>query len=474
MGPIMPVATLLRRPWVITTAHRLDHGETDGLNTVGMGGAANLCRNLGYATGSFLTISRARFDAPLNCSCRRGREVLRVVKDGSWGVESPLLRSSVKSLGRVTVCVCPRLLPKGGGASGYARGFQHPASCRVMPLQCEGVGMLVGVGIVVGLGLVLLFVLAFASNGMIERREATLTNAKAALVERYGDGDYHLVMPGPSYLGIIWDRQQLVCGNPVASSTLPFADLRDANVELDGVSVTRSRTETATNRGSQLAGGLIGGALLGPVGLLAGGLSGSTTATSKAIEARKIKSVRLVIRVADRETPLRTVVFCDHSYGDGFEATGPIIAPAVERAAHYHALLRQIIEDRQLQGGIGRSVADRPVTGTAGAAVGLLMLVASLSFPTRADAYDLGKALAGAPEAKLASTKPLDQVERCIFLSDLAAPPIAYRSPDGTRSLIHGGRSQPIFVFELLRSPTGTDVIVWQGKGYVNDVRRCL
>lgn len=106
------------------------------------------------------------------------------------------------------------------------------------------------------------------------------------------------------------------------------------------------------------------------------------------------------------------------------------------------------------------------------AVVGLLL--EGVAFPNRADAYDLGKALAGTPEAKLTSTKPVDQVERCIFISDLAAPPIAYRSPDGTRSLIHGGRSQPIFAFELLRSSTGTDVIVWQGKGYVAQIKLCL
>ncbi|CDO35080.1 hypothetical protein [Novosphingobium sp. KN65.2] len=49
------------------------------------------------------------------------------------GVESPLLRSSVEFLGRVTVRVCPRLAPKGGGAPGYARGFQHPAQGRGTP-----------------------------------------------------------------------------------------------------------------------------------------------------------------------------------------------------------------------------------------------------------------------------------------------------------------------------------------------------
>jgi len=97
------------------------------------------------------------------------------------------------------------------------------------------------------------------------------------------------------------------------------------------------------------------------------------------------------------------------------------------------------------------------------AAMGLL--IAGAAFPIHADAYDLGKALARTAEMKLTSVKPLNQVERCIFLSDLAAPPIAYRSPDGMRSLIHGGHSQPIFVSELLRTPTGTDVIVWRARG---------
>lgn len=119
----------------------------------------------------------------------------------------------------------------------------------------------------------------------------------------------------------------------------------------------------------------------------------------------------------------------------------------------------------------GAAFASNPTTAII-AAIGLLLVGAAL--PIRADAYDLGKALAGTAETKLSSAKPLDQVERCIFVSDLAAPPIAYRSPDGTRSLLHGGRGQPIFAFELLSSLTGTNVVVWQGKGYVDPIKRCL
>ncbi|MDY0967588.1 hypothetical protein [Sphingomonas sp. CFBP9021] len=179
---------------------------------------------------------------------------------------------------------------------------------------------------------------------------------------------------------------------------------------------------------------------------------GSSTSNGKAVETRMIKSVKLVIRVADRAKPLRTFVFFDIGYGERYEATNPIAAPAIGKAGHFHALLQQVIEDRERSSPAvaGTTFASNLIT-TIIAAIGLL--VAGAAFPIRADAYDLGKALAGTTETKLTSAKPLDQVERCIFLSDLAAPPIAYCSPDGRPSLIHGGRSQPIFVFELLRTP---------------------
>lgn len=327
---------------------------------------------------------------------------------------------------------------------------------------------------VVGIGMVLLVLAAVGANGIIAKNQAKTADALGILKERFGECDYHTVLPGPRCIGMAWGQEALILGDTVADAiAIPLSDVRSADIELDGVSVTNSKNVTTSNRGSQLAGGLVGGVLLGPVGLVVGGLSGSSTSNGKAVETRKIKSVKLVIRVADRAKPLRTFIFFDIGYGEGYEATSPIVAPAIKKAGHFHALLQQVIEDRERSSPAvaGAAFASNPTTAII-AAMGLLL--AGAAFPIRADAYDLGKALAGTAETKLASAKPLDQVERCIFISDLAAPPIAYRSPDGTRSLIHGGRSQPIFVFELLRSPTGTDVIVWQGKGYVDKIQPCL
>ena len=44
---------------------------------------------------------------------------------GAWNPRHRVARSNYRPGDR---CVCPRLTPKGGGASGYARGFQRPAS----------------------------------------------------------------------------------------------------------------------------------------------------------------------------------------------------------------------------------------------------------------------------------------------------------------------------------------------------------
>jgi len=86
-------------------------------------------------------------------------------------------------------------------------------------------------------------------------------------------------------------------------------------------------------------GGAIGPAALGPVGLLAGGLSGSSTTTGTAIGERKIKTVTLVIRVADHVAPLRRFAFYDAGYGEGYPASNPIVKPSIEKCAHFHALL---------------------------------------------------------------------------------------------------------------------------------------
>jgi hypothetical protein len=68
---------------------------------------------------------------------------------------------------------------------------------------------------------------------------------------------------------------------------------------IDGASVA------SVNRGSQLAGAAIGGALLGPAGLLLGGLSGSSTSK------QKMKRLALKIYTTDIQKPVVEAVFLD-------------------------------------------------------------------------------------------------------------------------------------------------------------------
>lgn len=184
-------------------------------------------------------------------------------------------------------------------------------------------------------------------NGFVVKNQAKLGTTMTDLTERFGPGDYHAVLPECRCIGIAWDRQELIMGDSPSTATgLPFADIRGAEMEVDGVEITTSTTITSTNRGSQLVGGAIGAVALGPVGLLAGGLSGSSTTTGTAIGERKTKTVRLVIRVADHVSPLRRFTFYDAGYSEGYPASNPIVQPSIEKCAHFHALLTQVIEER--------------------------------------------------------------------------------------------------------------------------------
>ena len=206
------------------------------------------------------------------------------------------------------------------------------------------IGMVIAI---LGGGFVLLMLGVAGLNSMFASNQVKVADAKAMLQERFGEGDYYSVLPGPRCIGIAWGQGTLILGDSVEAATaIPFADIRSADIELDGVNVTNSKTVTTSNRGSQLAGGLVGGVLLGPAGLVVGGLSGGSTSKGKSVETRKIKSVKLIIRVADRTQPLRTFVFFDIGFGDGYEADSAIVAPELAKANHFHALLTQVIQDR--------------------------------------------------------------------------------------------------------------------------------
>lgn len=104
-----------------------------------------------------------------------------------------------------------------------------------------------------------------------------------------------------------------------------------AGVELvkDGVSITK------TQRGSQLVGAAIGGTLLGPAGLIVGGLSGAQEQRSQ------IEKLSIKILVNDLLAPVQEVVFLDHPNG----GIPPQLAlPVIQEAELWHSRVKLLVE----------------------------------------------------------------------------------------------------------------------------------
>lgn len=115
------------------------------------------------------------------------------------------------------------------------------------------------------------------------------------------------------------------------TNVFDFADLVAVEVLRNGSSVHK------TNRGSQVAGAAVGAVLLGPVGLLLGGLTGS----KRAIE--KVDRLSLKIFTNDLMQPVHEVVFFD------MKGTKPDSAPVKEASLEldaWHGRLQTILHMR--------------------------------------------------------------------------------------------------------------------------------
>lgn len=110
-----------------------------------------------------------------------------------------------------------------------------------------------------------------------------------------------------------------------------FDELEEVEVISDG------NTLTKTNRGSQAAGAALGTALLGPAGLLVGGLSGSTSAKEK------VEQVKIRIRVQNAEKPLHEIVAFNSELKGGMKANSSIVKSALQPVDELVARLKNII-----------------------------------------------------------------------------------------------------------------------------------
>lgn len=135
---------------------------------------------------------------------------------------------------------------------------------------------------------------------------------------------------GNAGIAIDANRKKVAIVNKGSWGTSVFDATEINNVE----AIRNNSSILKTNRGGQIAGAAVGGVLLGPVGLLLGGLSGSKRTVDK------LKNLSIRIQTNNISKPLHEITFLDSIGEDPDSSTAKILAKEMET---WHARLRALI-----------------------------------------------------------------------------------------------------------------------------------
>ena len=133
-------------------------------------------------------------------------------------------------------------------------------------------------------------------------------------------------------IGLNHNSRLIVLGTMEAHKQYPWSAIASVDLTRDGTSIT------STNRGSQVMGAAVGEVLLGPVGLLIGGVTGSKRTV------QRVNQIGLKIIVDDRLKPIYTIDFLRVT-GSGADPKNKLVQAAAQRAEHVHALLVNAIRN---------------------------------------------------------------------------------------------------------------------------------
>lgn len=173
-----------------------------------------------------------------------------------------------------------------------------------------------------------------------KRQLSTVPGYQPALVQSTGYNKPSIsIDPASSRLAITLPGQQ--------PKVFHFNQIVSAEVEKNGRSLTK------TNRGSQAAGAAVGAILLGPAGLLLGGLTGGKRTKEL------LKQVSLKIYTNDLITPVTTINFLDS--WTGFKADSLVVKQAAQSADEWYGRLRAILQRQQMPSPVETAHVPSPV-----------------------------------------------------------------------------------------------------------------
>ena len=176
--------------------------------------------------------------------------------------------------------------------------------------------------------------------------------AQDAFKAEHAGWDIYIAPYDQAVIAIHHDARAIVLGTTRSHKQYRWQSIASVDVVRDGSSIT------STNRGSQLVGAAVGEVLLGPLGLLIGGVTGSKRTV------QRVSQIGLKIIVDDRVTPIYTIDFL-RVPGSGAEPRNKLVKSAAQRAEHVHALLVNAIRNSSIHAAsptpriAERSVADR-------------------------------------------------------------------------------------------------------------------
>ncbi|HEX8534343.1 MAG TPA: hypothetical protein VF662_09255 [Allosphingosinicella sp.] len=131
-------------------------------------------------------------------------------------------------------------------------------------------------------------------------------------------------------LALDHDRRRLAVGTVTNHVEVAWSAINSVEIEKNGQSIQQ------TNRGSQVMGAAVGAVLLGPLGLLVGGLTGSKR------QRERVSDLSLKILIDERSEPVHRISFFRMA-GNGVDSNSPLLKEPARRLEHFHALLANAI-----------------------------------------------------------------------------------------------------------------------------------